>query len=1137
MAISIEQYRVAIGLFHRAGGRHNVNDDFFFWNFIFLNFLFCHLVLPKLILTAGDIETNPGPINQSQTKTIEIGHVNIRSLTAKVSDPNDLNKSLSKFILVRNHVQFYHYDVFGISETWLDESIPDADLLIPGYRRPFRRDVSRHQCGVLVYVSENIPAKRRKDIEPHDAEIICIEVQTGPKKILISNCYRAPHHDSVDFCSSISDIITNNVNSYDDMIFLGDMNGRNTLFWGDDITNTDGRILQAFFHQYDFGNMIHEPTRIVENHMSCIDLIFTNSPFIFTEVGTRDKIVDICDHCPVYGKLLYDYKKSQPYKRSVWNFKNGDYDKFRNLILNAPWLSCYDNNNVDNTVQNFMNMLLMCAEACIPHYEATIRPGDKRFMNSDIRRAMRHRDRLKKACKHSDNDELSAEFRRCKNEVLSMCRKAEEENQIKQNTEISVTNLSSRKWWKLLKGKLSTTTPDASGPIFHNGAIITNNNAKCELFNEFFVSQSYLDESSTSLPNVPPHAAIKIEQLVVQPEYVYKILSQLDTNKATGPDGIGNLILREASVPLAEPLANLFNYCISLGYFPDIWKIANVLPLYKKDDPMIFNNYRPISLLPCISKVFERILFNHIFTFLKRNNLINKSQSGFIPGDSTVNQLLAICDKLYKCVDDGDEMISVFLDLTKAFDRVWHKGLIYKLENIGICGKLLELLKSYLHNRKQFTSINGCSSTTKILRAGVPQGSVLGPLLFLIYINDISDNLISDTFLFADDSSLFQRVHNGNVDVATRLVNRDLCEIERWTKQWLISINIKKTVVMLFSRKRSPSVLPPILLDGCALSIVNEHKQLGLTFNSQLTWSNHISNITSKCNRIIGMITRYKYLWSRSALEVCYKSYVRPILEYCDILYDNCTLEDSQTVESVQLGAARLVTGGKKRTSHQSLYRELGWSTLQSRRMNHRLIKMYDILNNNTPSYLNTMTQHLLPSEEIRTRSHECKRLVVYKCNTVYYRNFFTNVTVLDWNKLDTNIKNSTSRLTFKYRLGKLCDQTPLLFNHNTDRSTQVTFTQIRMGFSNLKYDLFSKGCVQDSKCSCGADKEDARHFFFHCPLYAGARHVMITDIFHNLNLVATLPSILYGNSKLSTENNMKLFHIVYKFIQASKRF
>ncbi len=1139
MAISVEQYRAAIGLFNLHGSIKHLKAELYFWSFIFLNFVFCHLFLPSIILLSGDISENPGPQSAPQTKNIEIGHANVRSLTAKIDDPSNPSMKICKFSLVKNHILYYNYDIFGISETWLDSTVLDSDLSIPGYWTPFRRDVSRHQCGTMVYVSKTLPAKRRLDIEPKDAEIVCVEVQVAGRKILVNNCYRAPHFDVVDFCSAATGVIDDYSNEFEEIIFLGDMNGRNVLFWNGDKTNTEGRALYASFNSLGFDNMIHEPTRIVGDTKSCIDLLFTNNPFMFSKIGVREKIVEICDHCPIFATMEYNYARPQCYKRWVWNFDKGDYDKFRTMLLNAPWEICYDGRNVDSTVKKWMTLLLMVSEACIPHYQATIRPSDKDFMNSDLRKLMRQRDRLKDTYKETNDETVGDEFRRCRNLVVSECRKADVETKLKKDDAISQTEISSKKWWKILKESLSSATPGADGPISDNGFITTDNVRKVDLFNLFFASQSTLDESQAVLPNERPiDSRLKIAQLVVQPEDLYKVLSKLDPSKATGPDGIGNRILKEAAVPLAQPLSNLLNYCLSLGSFPDIWKIANVIPLYKKDDPLLCNNYRPMSLLPCISKVFEKVLFNHIFTFLRHNRLVKRNQSGFTPGDSTINQLIAMCNELYQCVDEGDEMVAVFLDLSKAFDKVWHKGLLYKIEHIGVCGKLLDLVTSYLSNRKQMVSISGCTSSLTNLKAGVPQGSVLGPLLFLIYINDISDDLKSNSFLFADDTSIFQRVYKGNIARAVALINQDLCTINDWAKQWLVTINAKKTVAMLFSKKRTPSVMLPVFIGGTNLIVVDEHKQLGILFSKDLSWTSHIKQTTAKCNRLLGMLSKNKYIWSRLSLEVCYKSFIRPILEYGNMIYDCCTIADSEEIESVQLSAARLVTGAKRGTSHGALYRELGWTLLKTRREISKLTKLYCIINNLTPTYLHELIQPLILSHNHRTRSQASNNFNIAKCNTVLFQNSFVNSTVKLWNKLDQSVKCAPTKASFKTKLVKLHCTTPLLFNHETSRPTQVAFMQIRLGFSNLRYDLFNKGCIDDGMCQCGCSNEDAAHYFLKCSQYDEIRKDMLTGLSgFNIPAMAKLSNFLYGSKKLTTIENLKLFQIIYKYIDKSKRF
>lgn len=1136
MAISLEQYRVAIGVFCACGNKKKLLSDLYFWSFIYPNFFFYHWVLPNILRTCGDIEVNPGP--SKSNKALHIGHANVRSLTSNVDDPLHPGSTVSKFDLVKNHILFYKYDLFGISETWIDNSVSDDKISVPGYK-VFRCDFSRHQRGVLVYVSKFLPAKRRKDLEQNGVEIICIECQIGQIKILICNCYRVPDFDVIDYCSAIDDILDSTASEFNDIIFMGDMNARNSIFWNFDITNTEGRVMHSYFQSKNFEQLIHEPTRIVGESKSCIDLLFSTNPCLFSEVGVRDKIVDVCDHSPIFAVLKFSYSKPECYKRWVWNFEKGNFDLLRQLILDAPWHSCYVDRNVHLTVQNWMDLLLKLCESAIPHYETTIRPGDKDFMTSDIRKLMRERDRLRREKNITRDPTVVEEYKYFRNMVVSEIRIAEERSKAKRNKEISCCNVTSKRWWRLCKESLGSVSVGADSPIMDNGKIITDNKHKAELFNQFFVDQSTLDDSNAHLPPDLPQSVYNIDQLVVQPENVYMILSKLDPSKATGPDGLGNRILREAAVPLAQPLSELFNFCLSLGHFPDIWKMANVMPLFKKDDPLLCNNYRPISLLPCISKVFEKILFNHIFAFLRIHNLIIKDQSGFMPGDSTVNQLIAICNSLYKCVDQGDEMLAVFLDLTKAFDKVWHKGLLFKLSKIGIHGKLFDLLESYLSNRKQCVQLCGCTSSSLELKAGVPQGSVLGPLLFLIYINDISDDLKSKTYLFADDTSLFQTIKDGDTRSAANVINRDLDLINKWASKWLISINHRKTIVMLFSRKRSPCVLPEIKLGNTVLSQVEQHKHLGAILAQDLSWSSHIQSVVAKSNKRLGLMKRFKYLWSRKSLEKCYMSFIRPVIEYGNILYDNCTKEDHDNLENVQLEAARIVTGGKKRTSHDKLYRELGWLTLSVRRLISKLVKFYDIVNDNAPSYLKDIIQpYMLSHTHGRTtRGSVNLNFMLPEFHKNVYKNFYVYSTILSWNNLSSVAKTATSKLSFKHNLLKSFVYPTLLFNHKTERHLQVAFTQIRMDFSNLRSHLKSKHCIDDDICQCGTGKEDARHYFFHCNKYIDIRRDLFTKIRSIDGQSVTLPTLLYGNKNLSNADNMLIFSYVYDYIDNSGRF
>jgi hypothetical protein len=1040
--------------------------------------------------------------------------------------------------LLRTDMIFRGYSILGISETWLDNTYDANKLNVDGYQKPFRRDNTSHSGGSMVYVANGISAYHKQELEPADSEIICIELCIKKLKILVCNCYRPQHRDMIDFCNDIESILEAASQSYQSFIFLGDMNARNTHFWEEDITNTEGRILKAYFDSQNFDQIINEATRIQGDSRSCIDLIFTNSPSLLSSAGTRPKIYDTCDHKPIYATLKSTICKQHSFKRWVWNYKQGDILKFQYSLLNAPWQLCFSHNNHEDVFNSWLNLFITTAEASIPHYSTTIRPRDKDFMNSTIRQLMLKRDRLHNQLKSNLNDiTLEQNYKNLRNRVVTEICKAKYENN--RRVDLSLTsNISSKKWWKMAKSLNNGQNNSVNNtPLIDGNSIITDNLDKANLLNTFFVSQSHLEDTQAQLPSTIINPELLIEQKVILPEEVYEILANLDISKSTGPDGISNKLLRDASVPLAEPLSHLFNYSLSTGFFPEVWKIAHVIPIHKKDNPMACNNYRPISLLCCISKVFEKLLFKHIFAFLKVNGLLNPNQSGFIPGDSTINQLINICNKIYCQLDNDDEILAVFLDLSKAFDKVWHKGLLHKLKKIGITGKLLEWIESYLSNRKQRVVINGVKSDILELKAGVPQGSVLGPLLFLIYINDLCDGLTGEAFLFADDSSVFHIVNNDIFECAGRM-NRDLELINNWAIQWLVSINAIKTIFMLFTTKR-PKPVPPLKLGTVTLRQVFSHRHLGLTLTPNLSWNEHISNIIAKANKRLAIMKAFKYRISRQALITYYHGFIRPVIEYGDLLYDSCTKELSDMVEGTQLEAARTVTGAKRYSSHASLYNELGWNSLQDRRKMHKLCKLFAIHNQLTPKYLSDTLQSYQTQHIYRTRMANNPNQLNYPTakKELYRKSFFIS-TIHDWNKLNSSCTNSPSLFCFKIRLKKSYNIVPPVFNYNIPRHAQIVIAQLRIGFSDLNAHLFDKGCIESPECLCGSRREDIRHFAWMCPKFNDLRQIMLIKVNEmNLTVPINYKLLLYGNSELSLENNHTILEHFATFIINSKRF
>ena len=300
-----------------------------------------------------------------------------------------------------------------------------------------------------------------------------------------------------------------------------------------------------------------------------------------------------------------------------------------------------------------------------------------------------------------------------------------------------------------------------------------------------------MDNNDAPIPNIIDFQNSRFISHLSTTEFeVRNLLSIIDVSKACRVDGIGNFLIKTCAHCIASSFSRFINISFSKGIFPSAWKKANVIPIFKKDDRQSKENYRPVSLLISTSKICEKIVFIRPYNFLLEIHFFNPFQSGFRPRDSTVNQLVFIVHKIYEALEQGKEARMVFLDISKAFDKVWHKGLLRKLESLGVRDPLLKWIRSYLSDRMQRVLIEGQSSDWDRVEAGVPQGSVLGPLLFLIYINDITCDLQSDSFLYADDTSLLEVVDDQTFSAVS--LNNDLERINAWTRDWLVTLNPSK---------------------------------------------------------------------------------------------------------------------------------------------------------------------------------------------------------------------------------------------------------------------------------------------------------------------------------------------------------
>jgi hypothetical protein len=598
----------------------------------------------------------------------------------------------------------------------------------------------------------------------------------------------------------------------------------------------------------------------------------------------------------------------------------------------VDWEECFITDNIDTICDTWTELFTRTAENVINKKRVKVRPEDKTWYNNYLRRLRRTKDREYGTWVKDKNEENRDIYCAARNNYFQECDRIKLEHEEHTYANLaSELNTNPKKWWTLVGQIMGTKKKSTYPALVKDGVTYTSDIGKAQAFNDTYVESANLaGEQFEDPPDIPAPDHDLLENIEITEKDVEDVLKCINTNKAYGPDNLSPRLLKEAGQSIVKVLTRLFNKSLQLGKFPALWKRANVLPIFKKAETFITTNYRPVSLLSIVAKIFEKIVFKYLFNYFRDHFLISGWQSGFMPGSSTITQLTEIYDQFCKAVNQGKEIRVVFLDISKAFDRVWHKGLLHKLKASGITGRLLDWLKDYLTERQQRVIVNGVHSEWGNLSAGVPQGSVLGPLLFLIFINDITYVINKCKIrLFADDTCLYIEVDDPNTTAQD--LDNDLEKLNAWAKKWHVDFSPPKTEEIIVSRRRNKPDHPNVSLNNQVIKRVESHKHLGLTLTEDLNWNEHIAEIIDKANRRLGILRSLKYKLDRLSLERIYMGFIRPILEYGDIVWDSPG-EKLSPLEAVQLNAARIVTGATARCSTQGLYNETSWEPLSHRR-------------------------------------------------------------------------------------------------------------------------------------------------------------------------------------------------------------
>ncbi|PJE78524.1 hypothetical protein CI610_02532 [invertebrate metagenome] len=1070
-----------------------------------------------ILLIAGDIHPNPGPNSESSVSSVlSLLHLNIRSLRNKV-------KYLSSLI--------DDIDIACITVTHLDNSIPNSAIQIDGFSEPFRKYRNMFGRGVALYVSETLVAKRRIDLEFGHDEMIWSQIKFRNTLYLICNVYRPPSYSGAGLWHHLRHSIETALEETPNLLITGDLNI--------DFLKPVRGDLCDILSNYNLTNVITEPTRQTDTSSILLDPIIVSDTVnvIFSDVIDIERTIS--DHDAVFAIINIPVKIKHYFKRKVWLYDQTDINKLKGMINSIPWFDTFTNlSNVNEMCNFFTEKFHDAIDKCIPSKEILVRDSDKPWMNGMVRRNIRKRDRLKKIMFNNNSESNKNKYKHMRNKVNNMIKRAKEIFYENINTVIDNSNNNPKVYWKLLGNLIRGKKNTDISPLLDSttNEIIYDNNRKCELLNNYFSSVCTQSENviDKELPFFEKRTDSILSEIHIVSSEVEDIIKILDVKKASGPDGISHRMLQLLSSEISIPLSFIFNYSLSSCIFPESWKIAHVMPIFKANDASIVSNYRPISLLSCIGKLFERVVYKHIYIFLIENDLIYKYQSGFLPNNSTTHQLIEIYHSIISSLENYEHSILIFCDFSKAFDRVWHKGLLHKLDNYGISGPLLRWVASYLSKRKQAVFINDSLSSLKPINAGVPQGSVLGPLFFLLYINDISCNLSSLSRLFADDTSLSYASYDLNL-IETE-AKRDLLKLEIWSNEWLMSFNPNKTEALVISTRQLPFV-PSFTFDNTPIKITNHHKHLGVILSDDCKWNVHVESIVNKVTKYIATLRKLKLILNRNTLEKMYLTYIRPLLEYACEVWDNCGTTNSLLLEKINLEAARIVTGLPIFTKKEFLYLETGWLPLSKRRDARKLSLFYSIVNNLAPTflidllpmYIGNIAPYNLRNADLFREQHF--RLQLSK------NSFFPSTSKL-WNDLHNTIRNSPTLSSFKSNLKKSMTVNNIYDKHFISygpRKLNILHNRIRNRASALSYDLFRANLVDSPACQCGHPCEDSYHFFFNCPLYNNLRGTLIADLAWygpvNVNILCN------GDTNISSTDNIKIAKVVQNFLRRSGRF
>ena len=933
-------------------------------------------------------------------KHFSVLHCNIRSLNANFDNFNHLLSELN-----------YNFSVIGLTETKFKvSSQPTFNNNINGYRFHSQPSLS-NAGGVAFYVQENLSTCLRDDLSYLSSEYECLWIELESDlhhNIICGVIYRHPHSNLESFINYL-DITINKINLEKKYcIIMGDFNI--DLLKSTSHTDTD-----KFLHtleSYFFNPHILQPTRITNHSATLIDNIFFNSLTHHTISGNI--VYDLTDHLPnflIISKLHLLPKNIKIFRRDYTTY---DESQLLDEIKSIDWnKELKDLDDASHLFDNFYSKLSSIINKHVPMKPLSrreIKQSSKPWITYGIRTSIRVKNRLYKKYIKTKSSYYHNKFKLYRNKLNHLVRKSKI-NYYNNYFNTNKTNI--KNVWKGIKEIIGSTRSNATLPskfITENNIELTDCKDIANHFNEFFsnigsnLASSLPDLGVSPMDFLPPRVGNSFNLTPVTDKEVQDEIEKLNPKKAVGPFSIPIPILKSIKHLVAEPLKHIFNISFSSGIVPESFKVANITPVFKKGSQINVNNYRPISLLSVFNRILEKLMCKRLLEFINKNDILYNKQFGFRKKHSTTLAILSITDSIKSAIENNNYSCGIFLDLSKAFDTVNHQLLLSKLDHYGIRGLVGSWFSSYLNNRKQFVSLGSICSETLPISCGVPQGSVLGPILFLLYINDMSNSSTLLSFhLFADDSNLFYS--NKSLLTLEATINNELLNVYSWLCANKLSLNIEKSNFIIFHTIQKKVHEVSIAINDKPIKQEKQLKYLGVMIDSHMNWKAHISYICNKIKRSIGIISKARHYINLETLTSLYYSLIYPYLIYGIVIWGHAYKSVLTPLFILQKKAIRLMTFSHYYNHSTPLFLRLRILKLEDLVYLHTSLFMYDFHENNLPSIFNNFFVSVKQRHSYNTRLASKSSYSLPKVRTNYGLLNIKFVGAKIWNSIDESLK------------------------------------------------------------------------------------------------------------------------------------